>query len=851
VVKPSVTETQATARRSIGEILLEHGYVTEEQLAQAVQWQEQTGKPLGQVLVEAGTITRLELASALAEQWSGAEMPAATKSTGGPNATESTPRLVEHEAPPADLDELIERLVEVESLLIAMGRRVDAAVAVDTLEERLGVLAVRLDEAVSRIETTEAGLAAVPSQLEEAVGDTLDPDAVISHVESLGARVDELAARPPVDPALADRVEGLAAQVDGLAQRAEESAPSAAVTELQALVEELTERPDGTGRADELAAALEALRGQVEELAARPQADTALATGLASAEARLETLEGSTAALSEVRALVDEVAARPVGDPETAAATAEALAALAERVDEIAAARAEDAGLPATVADLSATVERLAGQPESMADLDERLAALVATLDGLAEPVTALDGRVTALEGALPDRELLEQLRAAVDELVARPAVPEEVSARLAALDEGAAAAGSGLADTGRMLGELGERLRGVEAALPDAERLEELRRVVDELAERPPVAEELVVRLEALDEAASALATRLAAAEEENGETQAEIARIGEEATAARSALEDAGKLAGRLDALEGREPTAPRELAELADRLAAVEAALPDAERLEELRRVVDELAERPPVAEELVVRLDTIEQGLSDTTALTELAAVVEALSTRFDALGDVSAERVGELATALEALAARVDEIPAADDPAADPALVERVERLEAGAPTVGAAEELEGRLAALEREAVARSAELSLLAEEVATARAALDEGIAAAVAAGASVHSPPVPAANGSGPGEPGMDGLRVAVEGLRMRLAQHEKAVAEIVRSGGAGAAPRAERARPAGDVPADAQELWDEFEALVQRVAEAETSILTQVEKTASQLVWRIQRLEGGGQG
>ena len=64
-------------RRSIGEILLEHGYVTKEQVDAAVAEQAQSGRPLGQILVESGTITRLELASALAEQWSDSGAPIA------------------------------------------------------------------------------------------------------------------------------------------------------------------------------------------------------------------------------------------------------------------------------------------------------------------------------------------------------------------------------------------------------------------------------------------------------------------------------------------------------------------------------------------------------------------------------------------------------------------------------------------------------------------------------------------------------------------------------------------------------------------------------------------------------
>ena len=68
-VKRAATPPPASPQRTIGEILLEHGYVTQEDLAAAVQRQEETGFPLGQILVEAGAITRLELASALAVQW--------------------------------------------------------------------------------------------------------------------------------------------------------------------------------------------------------------------------------------------------------------------------------------------------------------------------------------------------------------------------------------------------------------------------------------------------------------------------------------------------------------------------------------------------------------------------------------------------------------------------------------------------------------------------------------------------------------------------------------------------------------------------------------------------------------
>src|SRR4249919_3819274 len=73
----SAVPDTSLGRRTIGEILLEHGFVTKEQVDEATALQAQSGRPLGQILVESGTITRLELASALAEQWSDSGAPIA------------------------------------------------------------------------------------------------------------------------------------------------------------------------------------------------------------------------------------------------------------------------------------------------------------------------------------------------------------------------------------------------------------------------------------------------------------------------------------------------------------------------------------------------------------------------------------------------------------------------------------------------------------------------------------------------------------------------------------------------------------------------------------------------------
>src|SRR2546423_14202842 len=55
-------------RRPIGELLVEKGLITTEQLAVAVAEQQRTGKLLGEVLVDHGAVYRLALAGALGAQ---------------------------------------------------------------------------------------------------------------------------------------------------------------------------------------------------------------------------------------------------------------------------------------------------------------------------------------------------------------------------------------------------------------------------------------------------------------------------------------------------------------------------------------------------------------------------------------------------------------------------------------------------------------------------------------------------------------------------------------------------------------------------------------------------------------
>ena len=89
----------------LGEIFVQRGFVTPEQLDQALQRQRETGERVGEALVAQGAISKFELAGALAEQMSALEDPAAEPATPSqPEATvvPLTPRVEEVPKPSAE-----------------------------------------------------------------------------------------------------------------------------------------------------------------------------------------------------------------------------------------------------------------------------------------------------------------------------------------------------------------------------------------------------------------------------------------------------------------------------------------------------------------------------------------------------------------------------------------------------------------------------------------------------------------------------------------------------------------------------------------------------------------------------
>ena len=181
---------------------------------------------------------------------------------------------------------------------------------VDELSERLelgaGVVAgdgepdPRVDSLIARV----AELAARP---------VVDPALEARLAETaarVGALAAELAARPVVDPALESRLVETAHRVDAVAAELAGRADAAGQAELSRLVAELEERPAVDPA---LAEQLDGLAAQVRELAARPVADPDLAARVEELATRIELGAAQPAGEGEPDPRVDALLAKVGG----------------------------------------------------------------------------------------------------------------------------------------------------------------------------------------------------------------------------------------------------------------------------------------------------------------------------------------------------------------------------------------------------------------------------------------------------------------------------------------------------------------------------------------------------------
>jgi hypothetical protein len=83
---------EVAAKRRLGDIIVERGLITAEQLEHALLVQRESGSKLGEVLVELGFITRVCLAGVITEQWDELGlMTSSRKAAGGTSAPGGAP----------------------------------------------------------------------------------------------------------------------------------------------------------------------------------------------------------------------------------------------------------------------------------------------------------------------------------------------------------------------------------------------------------------------------------------------------------------------------------------------------------------------------------------------------------------------------------------------------------------------------------------------------------------------------------------------------------------------------------------------------------------------------------------
>ena len=428
-----VPVTDNAARRTIGDILLAHGFVSEESLAEAVAEQERSAQPLGQILVARGVITRLELASALAEQWSD---PSASITS----LSRSTPV----GAPAGQPHDDAQYAARLQDAVADLARRVQANQPLEGIDERIAELSQRIEATLARTQRIEATVATLAESLEGVTEGVEEAFGAVQAgtVELTGelTRIDEavadLAARPvepqATDPAVWERLDELRGTVGELAERpVADDAARGRIDELAARLEAVAEATD-----------LDELRSALRELEARPSADPELAARLdlvetvAAGSVGREEVEAQATILADLLATLTALESEPRGNEEidarlgrietslSAVASAVDVEALAARVDETASAQS---GLGASLESLSDRIEELAVLQALQADaatrldgLEERLAAEAASIVGLRDTLTASseradDGRralALAVEGL---QEQIGQLTEAAD----------------------------------------------------------------------------------------------------------------------------------------------------------------------------------------------------------------------------------------------------------------------------------------------------------------------------------------------------------------------------------------------------------------------------------------------------
>lgn len=686
-------ETEDVApKQPIGEIFLERGMVSEQELDLALNEQRESGRRLGEILVGKGNLSRLELASALADQWASFQK---LRPPGASNGATS---------PEEPVPSLVMPTPEASPSAMIPGATSDQ---VDALRARLEALGGQLDRLSSTTREWREPLEELSASVDErlnAVAHASDESSK-AEIASLSTRVDELAATiaaaPTTEPLPADLPDRVAQF--GAAIQQQESR----LAELAAAKEE-SEGKNRGGRK-----AIAALEERLDDLVSQP-----------------------VAGLDELRASVSELASR-VEQPVVSDEWREPLESLANDLRE-------------QIAAVSTSGEPVEGVRDELASLAARIDAIPAPVEDWHEPLESLANDLRERVGAMSSSaESVEGLRGELASLVERfDAVPlpseewrEEIQAVGSRLDEISASTPAGIDELRTEIAALGERLNAIPAPTDEWKtelgdvagnfrtRFELLEADLAARADNAAVAE----RLDGMRGELESLSSQVAAIPAPSDEWKIELGQVAENlrtrferVEAALATQPEAGAdpenvqaLCGQVDALSSRVDAIPMpsdewktELGQVAENLRArfdrVEsdlAARADDGAVNELRHALSDLDSRvaaiPQPSEEwseglrelatrfdelpvpnedwrevldaLVARIDAIPENLrvrldrvdSDLAARVDPSAIAE-LAERLDGLANGLPERFGELHALHSELSERVAAIPPPSD-----------------------------------------------------------------------------------------------------------------------------------------------------------------------------------------
>ncbi len=673
-----LTPDEVQIRRPIGEIFVELGFITAEQLEAALAKQGQSGGRIGEILVEQGSLTRLDLASALVEQWSALQnvRPPQAAMSGG----SELPQEVVHLRRSDDDDEwsidraavgaLDERLRVVESTTSAAVTRADLDRAQIDLRAAIGAVESRIDAALdtsegqdladalrpllARVDALEGApvqqdLAALRAEIEDLRTHRIEAKRLAEVAEAV-ERLEHGTTRVEDIEALAAEIRALTARLDGLSDVGElRDRVDAAAAQTEAVENGLLElssrlEPLGTlesrlgeagaivdrSEADELAGRIELLEEKnrqetehLDRLAATLAAREDLAPALDVMRARLDELgllveqAVGVGVVDDLRARIEEISSSLEGR-----SLEEGIAPLVERL------AAAESQLELMVETHGQQLEKLAGELGSRPGGEALSVEVEALREELGRVVAGVAGEKASLAEVLASRDSLEDelagIRSRLDELAASPSedpvLRERVEMMVSRLDE--------LGRLEASVGSLREMVASVDTvrsadALAVGERLAGVESSLRSMAAMESSLREELTR--ASEEGAALLVERLAAAE---SQLELMVETHGQQ-------LE---KLAGELEERPSR------------DALAA----------LDELRARIETLAERTSI-DDLDRRISEVARRSAQiaSDARAGIEGPLEELGTRVDGLSGTLDARIAELAGRISGLVARED------------------------------------------------------------------------------------------------------------------------------------------------------------------------------------------------